>query len=393
MAIAAVLLGMSALCASSPALAGHASIIIDEATGDILSEANADELNHPASLTKMMTLYLAFEAMQKGRLHWDQRLPVSAWASEKMPTKLGLRPGDTVSVRDCVLGMIVLSANDAATVMGETLGGTEQGFARIMTAKARELGMTSTVFKNAAGLPDEEQVTTARDLVKLAMALYEKFPEQYHYFSTREFEFRGRTIHGHNHLMYRYPGMDGLKTGFTDASGFNLASSAARGDRRLFGVVMGGTSGGARDQQMADLLDEGFARGADGTMLVAKAGHMMAALSPVGRAEAAPIERASLRAAMAQAPRHGHVVTAVLAARWSVQLGAYSHPAQAEQALHAARFKEKAAEILKPSKGEHLYRARLSGFSSEQQAKDACATLHKSGHLCVVVPPGKIARS
>ena len=396
---------MTALGAASPAFAGHASIVIDETTGEVLNEVNADQLNYPASLTKMMTLYLAFEAMQKGHLQWDQRLPVSDWAADRMPTKLGLRAGDTVAVHDCVLGMIVLSANDAATVMGEALGGSEAGFARLMTAKAHELGMSSTNFKNAAGLPDEEQMTTARDLIKLAMALYEKFPEQYHYFSTREFNFRGRTIYGHNHLMYRYPGMDGLKTGFTTASGFNLASSAVRGDHRLFGVVMGGESGGSRDQLMATLLDNGFAHETTDPVLVAdaageqsgrahrlvaKAAHIMAALSPIGRAEAAPVEQAALKAATAQ-PAHlnGHAVTVTQTERWSVQLGAYSRPAQAEQALHAARFKEKAAEILKPSRGEHLYRARLSGFSSEQQAKDACATLHKSGHLCVIVPPDK----
>jgi D-alanyl-D-alanine carboxypeptidase/D-alanyl-D-alanine carboxypeptidase (penicillin-binding protein 5/6) len=349
----------------------------------------------------MMTLYLAFDAMQKDHLRWDQRLPVSDWAADKMPTKLGLRAGDNVSVRDCVLGMIVLSANDAATVMGEALGGTETGFARLMTAKAHELGMTSTTFRNAAGLPDDEQMTTARDLVKLAMALYEKFPEQYHYFSTREFDFRGRTIYGHNHLMYRYPGMDGLKTGFTSASGFNLASSAVRGDHRLFGVVMGGESGGARDQLMATLLDDGFAHRATDPLLVAEAGgeqtsgahrlvakavRVMAALSPIGRAEAAPIEHASLRA---PAPAHSHVVAAVQTERWSIQLGAYGRAAQAQQALRSAPFKEKAAEVVKPSRGEHLFRARLAGFSSEQQAKDACALLHRSGHLCVIVPPEK----
>jgi len=379
-------------------MAGYASIVIDETTGDVLNEVNADQLNYPASLTKMMTLYLAFDAMEKGHLKWDQRLPVSEWAADKMPTKLGLKAGDSVSVQDCVLGMIVLSANDAATVMGEALGGSEPGFARLMTAKAHELGMTNTTFKNAAGLPDEEQMTTARDLVKLAMALYERFPEQYHYFSTRQFSFRGRTIVGHNRLMYRYPGMDGLKTGFTNASGFNLASSAVRGDHRLFGVVMGGESGPARDQLMARLLDNGFAHQSTDPVLVAdaagaapshklaaKAAHLMAALSPIGRAEAAPIERATLKA-----PPHGagRIVPAVQAEHWGIQLGAYSRESQAEQALHGTRFKDKEAEVVKPSRGERLYRARLSGFS-EQQAREACRSLHRSGHLCAIVPPEK----
>ncbi|MGB8841396.1 MAG: D-alanyl-D-alanine carboxypeptidase family protein, partial [Aliidongia sp.] len=268
--IAAILL-ITAFSSTRPAFAGYASVVVDAGTGEVLNEVNADQENYPASLTKMMTLYLTFEALQNGRLKWDQHLTVSSWAAEKMPTKLGVAAGDTISVRDCVLGMIVLSANDAATVAGEALGGSETAFARLMTAKAHELGMTSTTFKNAAGLPDEDQVTTARDLVKLAMALYQDFPNQYALFSTREFSFRGRQIVGHNHLMYRYAGMDGLKTGFTAASGFNLASSAVRNNHRLFAVVMGGQSGFARDNLMATLLDNAFAHQPTDPILVAQA--------------------------------------------------------------------------------------------------------------------------
>jgi D-alanyl-D-alanine carboxypeptidase len=381
-------------------------MVIDAGTGEVLNEVNADQLNHPASLTKMMTLYLAFDALQKGQLKWDQPLPVSHWAAEKSPTKLGLEPGSTIAVHDCVLGMIVLSANDAATVMGEALGGSEQGFAKLMTAKAHELGMANTTFKNASGLPDEEQVTTARDLVKLASALYENFPQQYHYFSTRQFTFRGRVINGHNRLMYRYAGMDGLKTGFTSASGFNLASSAVRDDHRLFGVVMGGQSSGSRDRLMATLLDNGFAHRSTDPILVAQAAgqntraarrmlasaeHMMAALSPISKAEAATPDAAPLKTA--RSAGHGHVITAVQTAPWSVQIGAYSREAQADQAahqaVHLASLRDKAPEVVKPSKGEGLYRARLAGFANEKQARDACKALHKSHHICVVVPPAK----
>jgi D-alanyl-D-alanine carboxypeptidase len=409
LAVAAVLLVTTALGAARPAFAGYASVVVDAATGEVLNEVNADQENYPASLTKMMTLYLTFDALQKGRLKWDQHLPVSSVASGKMPTKLGLETGDSVSVHDCVLGMIVLSANDAATVAGEALGGSEAGFARLMTAKAHELGMTSTTFKNAAGLPDEEQVTTARDLVKLAMALYQDFPDQYPLFSTREFSFRGRQINGHNHLMYRYAGMDGLKTGFTAASGFNLASSAVRDHHRLFAVVMGGQSGFARDNLMATLLDNAFAHQPTDPILVAQAAgqgksmgrRLLAALSPIGRAEAATLDAAPPHLAppprLAAAPheRRGQVVPAVQTARWTVQIGAYGREGQAEQAtreaLHLATLHGKQPEILKPSKGEKVYRARVAGFGSEQQAREACKSLKKSGHACSVVPPAKFS--
>ncbi|MEI9983580.1 MAG: D-alanyl-D-alanine carboxypeptidase [Aliidongia sp.] len=396
------MLATTALGAANPAFAGYASVVVDAGTGEVLNEVNADQENYPASLTKMMTLYLAFEALEKGHLKWDQQLPVSKWASEKMPTKLGLRPGDSVSVHDCVLGMIVLSANDAATVMGEALGSSEPAFAKLMTAKAHELGMTSTTFKNAAGLPDEEQVTTARDLVKLAMALYQDFPDQYHYFSTREFTFRGRLITGHNHLMYRYAGMDGLKTGFTSASGFNLAASAVRDNRRLFAVVMGGQSGGARDNLMATLLDNSFAHEQTDPVLVAEAAgqssrgarRLLAALSPIGHADAATLEAVpASNHRQERQERRGQIVTAVQTARWEVQIGAYGKHGQAEQAtheaLHLASLRGKQVEILNPTRGERVYRARLAGFSSEKQAREACAALKHSGHACSVVPPGK----
>jgi len=398
LAVAAILLATTALGAN-PAFAGYASVVVDAGTGEVLNEVNADQENYPASLTKMMTLYLTFEALQKGHLKWDERLPVSSWASEKMPTKLDLKAGDTVSVHDCVLGMIVLSANDAATVVGEALGGSEPAFAQQMTAKAHELGMTSTVFRNAAGLPDEEQVTTARDLVKLAMALYQDFPNQYHLFSTRDFEFRGREITGHNHLMYRYAGMDGLKTGFTSASGFNLASSAVRNDHRLFAVVMGGRSGFARDNLMATLLDNGFAHEPTDPVLVAEAAgqnshgarQLLASLSPIGRSEAATLQARPARAE--RQDRRGGIVPAVQMARWAVQIGAYGRAVQAEQAtreaLHLASLRGKQAEIISPSRGEKVFRARLAGFTSEKQARDACAALKKSGHACTIVAPGK----
>jgi D-alanyl-D-alanine carboxypeptidase len=273
--------------------AGYAAIVIDPATGEVISAVNPDEQNYPASLAKMMTLYLTFQALQNGKLKVDQELPVSTWAASRAPTKLDLRAGQTVSVNDCILGMVTKSANDAATVVGEALGGgSEHQFADMMNAQAALLGMSSSHFDNANGLPDPENKTTARDMAKLAMALYKDFPQYSHYFSTKEFVFRGQLIRGHNNLMDRYPGMDGLKTGFTDASGFNLASTAVRDGHRLFAVVLGGRTARARDNLMARLLDDGFDHRPTPDALVAQAGiggstrRVLAALSPIGTADA-----------------------------------------------------------------------------------------------------------
>jgi D-alanyl-D-alanine carboxypeptidase len=383
-------------------------MVIDSTTGEVLNEVNADELNHPASLTKMMTLYMTFEAMQRGKITLDTRMPVSEFAAAKMPTHLGVPAGDEVTVKECVLGMVVLSANDCAAIAGEYLaGGSETAFARMMTDKAHALGMTNTTFRNASGLPDDEQVTSARDLVKLAQHLHDDFPQYYRFFSTREFLFRGRLIKGHNRLMYRYAGMDGLKTGFTSASGFNLASSAERDGHRLIGVVMGSTSGGVRDKLMATLLDNGFAHRSTDPMLVAEAGgqsartarrlfagagKMLADLSPIPKAEAAT--PAPDRVLRAHGAKTGGIVTAVSSERWAVQVGAFSSHAQAEDAAeHAIHLAGMHAEpsVLASAKHERhkIYRARLGGFSSEHEAREACGALHKKGHLCVVVPPGK----
>lgn len=391
-------------------------MVIDSTTGEVLNEVNADELNHPASLTKMMTLYMTFEALQRGKITLDTRMPVSEFAAAKMPTHLGVPAGDEVSVKECVLGMVVLSANDCAAIAGEYLaGGSETAFARMMTDKAHQLGMTNTTFRNASGLPDDEQVTSARDLVKLAQHLHDDFPQYYRFFSTREFVFRGRVIKGHNHLMYRYAGMDGLKTGFTSASGFNLASSAERDGHRLIGVVMGSTSGGVRDRLMQTLLDNGFAHRPTDPMLVAEAGGqsartakrlfvgagtMLAALSPIPKAEAAtppaPTQApASARILRAHSAKGDGIVTAVSSERWAVQVGAFSKEGQAEEAadraIRLAGLHGEQASILAPTKSEKrkIYRARLNGFASEHQAREACGALHKKGHLCVVVPPGK----
>jgi D-alanyl-D-alanine carboxypeptidase len=258
--------------------AGYAAIVVSGTDGQVITAVNADEPNHPASLAKMMTLYLAFQALQNGTLKLDQELPVSSWAASKAPTKLDLRNGQTITVEDCILGMITKSANDAATVVAEGLGdGSEGHFVELMNAEAQRIGMANTHFANASGLPDPSDTTTARDMTKLAMALYKDFPQYSHYFSTEEFMFRGRLVRGHNNLMDKYPGMDGLKTGFTNVSGFNLASTAVKDGRRLFSVVLGGHTAASRDKLMARLLDDGFEDRETPSTLVAQA-----AAAPVG---------------------------------------------------------------------------------------------------------------
>ena len=238
----------------------YAGIVVDTETSEILYAENADEPRYPASLTKMMTLYMLFESLDEGRMTLDQRLPVSSTASKMPATKLWLKPGSSIEVETAIKSLIVRSANDVAVVVAEALGGSEEHFARMMTSRARELGMQDTTFRNASGLPDDRQVTTARDMAMLARRLMLDFPQYYPYFSKTRFTWRGKTVTGHNNLLDTYPGADGLKTGFIRASGFNVATSAKRNGRRMLSVVMGGYSSSSRDEHMTDLLNRGFMR-------------------------------------------------------------------------------------------------------------------------------------
>ncbi len=238
----------------------YSALVVEPESGRVLYEKYAEELRHPASVTKMMTLYLVFEALERGDLTLNAPLAVSRNAVLRPPSRLGLTPGDTLSVEDAILGLVTRSANDAATVIAENLGGTEVSFAGMMTAKARSLGMRDTVFRNASGLPDADQVTTAWDMYRLGKALINDFPRYYPYFSTPRFYYRGQSFDNHNHLMETYPGMDGIKTGFINSSGFNLVASVRRGGRRIIGVVFGGPSAVRRDSHMKEILDDGFSQ-------------------------------------------------------------------------------------------------------------------------------------
>lgn len=252
--VAVIALAVAGSVTTAAANSKYAGIVVDAKTGAVLYENDADAPRYPASLTKMMTLYLTFEALKAGKVSLDTRIPVSAHAASEPPTKLGLRAGSTIRVEDVIKALITLSANDAATAMGEFLGGSEANFGLIMTNKARALGMSRTTFRNANGLPDPKQVTTARDLSRLAIALREHFPNYYHYFSLQSFRYGKRLIRGHNHLLGHVEGVDGLKTGYTNASGYNLATSVRRNGRSIVGIVMGGRTWASRDAQMRELI-------------------------------------------------------------------------------------------------------------------------------------------
>ena len=239
--------------------APYADIVVDANSGAVLHATNPDARRHPASLTKIMTLYLLFEQLEAGKLKLDSALKVSAEAAGQTPTKLGLKPGSTLAVEDAIKGMVTRSANDAAVVVAEAIAGNEDDFAKLMTRKAQALDMKNTVYKNASGLPDDNQVTTARDQSMLGRAIQERFPRYYKYFSIRSFTFRGESISNHNHLLGKVEGVDGIKTGYINASGFNLVTSVHRGNRYLVAVVMGGSSGGSRDARMRELISEKIA--------------------------------------------------------------------------------------------------------------------------------------
>lgn len=246
----------STSAASVIADARYAHIVVDGNSGDVLSASNADSLRHPASLTKIMTLYLLFERIEAGKLNLNSPLSVSAAATQQPPTKLGTPAGQTIIVEDAIRALVTKSANDIAVVVAEALGGTEEDFARMMTRKARALGMSRTIYRNASGLPDDEQVTTARDQALLGIAIQDRFPRYYRYFSTSSFVYRGRAISNHNRLLGRVDGVDGIKTGYIRASGFNLVTSVRRGPRHLVAVVLGGKTAAVRDARMRELIEQ-----------------------------------------------------------------------------------------------------------------------------------------
>jgi D-alanyl-D-alanine carboxypeptidase len=370
-----------------------------------------------------MTLYLTFEALQAGKIKKSTRITFSRNAAAEPPTKLGVRAGGSVSVETIILSLVTKSANDSATAIAEHLGGSEEAFARMMTAKARQLGMSGTTFRNAHGLPDTAQHSTARDMARLGIALREHFPQYYSYFATRSFEYGKRRMANHNRLLGRVKGVDGIKTGYTRASGFNLVSSVSVGNRRIVATVMGGKSGASRDQHMAELIRKYLpkASGTKGGALVASAAGspiqaLVSAMLPKKNAPM-PVPRPDVEVAAANvappadpAPvlvEHGYaepiaarwadidpVATAAVdpPAGWSVQVA--SSPSEVEARAALARTNERAAAILADAAsytvtfdkdGVTYYRARFGGFGSKDAAWNACNALKKKKIACYAV--------
>ncbi|WP_252192737.1 serine hydrolase [Rhizobium sp. CSW-27] len=439
--MAALLLGLG--LAAAPAQAGYAHFVMDANTGKVLAAENADVLNHPASLTKMMTLYMTFEALRDGRLRWDQKIVMSRNGASTIPFKLGIPAGQTYTVREAVYGMAVKSANDVAEGIGDHLYGSEEKFGQAMTRKARQLGMSRTTFRNGSGLPDSRQVTTARDMATLGLALMRDFPKEYRIFATRSFSFRGRTIRGHNHLMYRYNGMDGIKTGYINASGFNIVSAVNDNGKRVIGVVLGGRTAKARDNRMAALLDAAMpqasirrgaapqvvAGGVDLPERGVPLPVMPAHRDPVGRkitalqersadlayaapaqpspvaapvmAEASPVSAPLVSTPMASAPTPpaglsappaGIPFAVVSNAGWAVQIAATRSQSEAIAILSRAmpaldsRFSGVTPYTQTVSgRSGPLHRARFSGFDSRDAAQSACQALAASRFDCMVV--------
>ena len=361
------------LLAAGPGHAKYASLVMDADTGQVLHSVNADKRLPPASLTKMMTLFLVFEALDSGRLRLNQRLPVSAVAARQPPSKLGLAEGETIRVEDAILAMVTKSANDAATAVAEALGGTESDFAAMMTARARKLGMDQTTFRNASGLPYEGQASTAMDMALLARALQTQQARHYALFRTPAFTYEGATYANHNQLLKSYAGTDGIKTGYIRDSGFNLVASAKRGERRLIGVVFGGLSPGARNQHMASLLDRGFRQ-----FQIAEAPTSSGLIA----AQAAPATPASPRP------------TPSSAETWAVQVGVYR---TVEPALDIARKAQQAAAqhlgdgevkvfAMEKARSGARYRAQIVGLSKEQ-AQGACVQLKRRKIGCFHTKP------
>ena len=393
----------------------YAAIVVDANSGEVLYNTRADNPRYPASITKVMTLYLAFEALAEGRLKLTDRITVSPRAAAKQPTKLGLRAGETISVDDAMRAIAVKSANDIAVAMAEKLGGTESRFAELMTLRARELGMTSTRFTNASGLPDRRQVTTARDLAVLSRAVMRDYPQYYSYFSQRQFTYRGQTMRNHNHLLGQMPGVDGLKTGFTNASGFNLAASAVRDGHRLIAVVLGGSSSAARDDNVEDLLISGFdvikRRGMGQRLTIAQnmyetpaaAGYkILRAPTEQGDAEqdGMSIELTNNPAAGTKYavlntmepvpnPTHPKTVAAVKRVKgdYVVQVGAFRQRAQAQS--HLGTMNKRFGKLLSDGEGEitakvdGFYRVRYVGMT-EDDARAACKALKAKAQSCLV---------
>lgn len=428
-----------AVCVSMPfssaqANEKYASIIIDAETGEVISQQNADKKLHPASLTKIMTLMMVFDALNQGKIGLNDRMWVSKYAASMVPSKLDLKPGSSIKVKDAIYSLVTKSANDVAVVIAEHLAGSEYNFARNMTRRAHLIGMKNTNFTNASGLHDPKQVSSARDMATLARTMIVNYPNYYRYFSTEKFTYNGATYNNHNRLLGKYPGLDGIKTGYVNASGFNLVASAVQNDRRLIGVVFGGKTGASRNAHMEALLNTGFAKAdhirfASAPLPPRKPGMVLAdssldtnavvnsandnlqayqelneeldekidlteeELDRVGEGAYEPSPREQMRQRLAYADQKKaqspEIVTHLNTRPWAIQVGAFSSRARSDAALYDAVKKlpdqyAQATPVIAPLKTDNgwLFRARLSGYN-KSDAFTACRFIEG----CMAVAP------
>lgn len=419
----------------------YASFVMDADTGVILSQSYANKKLHPASLTKIMTLLMAFEAVENGSLRLTDRIRISPRAAGMAPSKIGLKAGSTIKVEDAIYALVTKSANDIAVAVAEHLGGTESNFARMMTARAHEIGMTNTTFRNASGLHDKYQISTARDMAQLARLVINDYPQYYRYFGTKNFTYQGYSYHNHNRLMDSYKGMDGMKTGYIGPSGFNLVASAVRNDRRVIGVVFGGRTAKTRNAHMAKLLDRGFDKMGDirvaqlikappvpsrkpgilvalntlNDMVPAGGSNDTAAQAAessedlfarlIGEGDSDPAVATRLETGMmavsavkgeeflpfrtASVDVQQDIAPPATPSSWSIQIGAFASRASTDQAIQSALGKlprslaESSPMIVPLRTGDGaLFRGRLAGYSREQAFR-ACQYLDE----CLPVPP------
>ena len=386
--------------------AKYAAIVIEEDSGKVLFSRSADSLRYPASLTKIMTLYLVFEELASGRLKMDSQMKVSRLAAGRSPSKLYLKTGQSITVENAIYALVTKSANDVATAIAEHLSGSEREFAKRMTRKARALGMSRTTFRNASGLPHSKQRSTARDMARLAVAMRRDFPQFYDFFSARSFRWKGQKFKNHNRLLSAYKGTDGIKTGYINASGFNLVASVERRGVRLIGVVFGGKTGRSRDRHMMQILDASFKRAkpADlGTQVAAvRVLPKRKTTIPPKELPVAPPNRRKVRAnvdvnvadATAYLDADSYTNSASedsFETIWSVQIGSFAKRANAHKA--AARARRVADNVLGRSPARltlvtrgnlPLWRVRFNNLD-EDQARSACAALFAKGRPCFAV--------
>ena len=389
--------------------AKYAAIVIEEDSGRVLFARNADKLRYPASLTKIMTLYLLFEDIAAGHLTLRSRIPVSKVAAGRSPSKLYLKPGQSVSVEQAIHALVTKSANDVATAVAEKLGGSERSFAKRMTRKARALGMSRTTFRNASGLPHSKQRSTARDMALLAIAMRRDFPQYFKYFNSTSFNWKGRKFRNHNKLLTQFKGTDGIKTGYINASGFNLVATTERNGVRLVGVVFGGKTGKSRDKHMISLLNRQFERikpvqvkstplpttplSRPDNFLAANlqpefqkppvTNDLQIASRPLVRAETtspAPLVNTLSRQVSVPPPL------------WSIQVGSFTRRVSAHKAAIKARQTARDTLNLTPAElsvvtrgGLPLWRVRFRNLD-ENRARAACAALLSAGSTCIALP-------